>query len=31
LTGNTYKVSARVTTNAGQQFEHELEFVIQER
>lgn len=29
--GQTYKVSVRVTTNAGQKFEDEIEFVIEER
>lgn len=29
--GQTYKVSVRATTNAGQKFEDEIEYVIQER
>jgi hypothetical protein len=31
LDKNTYKVSVRVTTNMGQKFEDEIQFVIRER
>jgi hypothetical protein len=31
LTGTTYKVSVRVTTNAGQRFEDEIQFEVSER